>query len=412
MSTRDGVKKLSAARQFQIVRKSAKRYTPSIQIQSARAVMPKSDRHDQDPSPAAAAGEPTVAATRGRYAGGSRSVSIIDVARRANVSAGTVSRAISRPEMISKATRERVLQAVRDLGYVANGAARALVMRQSRTIGAIVPRTGMASYSTLVNALEAELASAGYTLLLSAPQFNDAREPAILNTLLERRVDAVALLGASQPKYVIDTLAAHQKPFVLMWEHKSRHGHSVGFDEYAAGELLVEHLYQLGHRQIGMISGYTQKRPRSARRKSGVRKALQTRGMTMAASADIETEHGFREGFDAMQSMLAEPARLHGVTAIVCAADYLAAGALSALSQAGVSVPGQLSVVGFNDNDFAAFLHPPLTTVRLPIREIGEQAGRYLAQCLKGENPPKPATLKVELIERASSGKARRKQAL
>ena len=75
-------------------------------------------------------------------------------------------------------------------------------------------------------------------------------------------------------------------------------------------------------------------------------------------------------------------------------------------------MPGQLSVVGFNDNDFAAFLHPPLTTVRLPIREIGEQAGRYLAQRLKGENPPKPATLKVELIERASSGKARRKQAL
>ena len=250
------------------------------------------------------------------------------------------------------------------------------------------------------------MARHGYTLLLSAPHFDDAREPDILNTLLERGVDAVAWLGTAQPRLLIARLEEQRKPFVLMWEHECRYGHTVGFDEFSAGELVVEHLWGLGHRRIGMISGITVGRPRSARRKAGVARALRARGAELAADAVVEVEHGFREGYEAMQAMLARPSHLRGVTAIVCAADYLAAGALSALDRAGIAVPAQMSVVSFNDNDFSAYLHPPLTTVHLPIREIGERAGRYLIESLSGASPARPPILRVELVVRQSSGRA------
>lgn len=337
----------------------------------------------------------------------SRPVSIVDVARLAGVSPGTVSRAISRPEMISQRTRDRVLRAADELGYVANVAARALVMRQSRTVGAIVPRTGMANYGQLVNALEAELARLGYTLLLAAPRQQDARESAVLQTLLEHRVDAVAILGANPPAEILATLEKHRKPFVLMWGHQSRHGDCIGYDEATAADVLIAHLHELGHRQVGLISGYTARRERSARRKQCILEALARHGMTLSERANTETEHGFREGFDAARAWLAEPARLTDVTAIVCSADYLAAGALSAFNQAGLQIPRDLSLASFNDNDFSAYLHPPLTTVRLPIREIGTQAARYLAERLAGQAPAAPSPLPVSLIVRSSTGKPR-----
>ncbi len=130
--------------------------------------------------------------------GAKRPASLADVAALAGVSSGTVSRALSRPDMISETTRARVLAAAERLGYVANGSARALAMRRTLTIGAIVPRFGTSSFPTMVQGLESTLAAEGYTLLLSAPEHSSAREPAILRTLLERGVDAVALLGAEQ----------------------------------------------------------------------------------------------------------------------------------------------------------------------------------------------------------------------
>lgn len=340
----------------------------------------------------------------GRTAHKGQAVSLDDVARLAGVSAGTVSRTLSRPEMISEATRERVHKAVQELGYVVNGAARALVLRQSRTIGAIVSRSGMASYSAMVTGLEETLAGQGYTLLLSAPDQDAAREPDILNTLIARGVDAMALLGGRQPGHVIDTLARHNIPYVLMWDHRSSQGHAIGFNEFEASRLVVSHLHELGHRTVAYIGGHTRQRPRSAKRKRGVLDSLKKFNMRLPDAALEETEHGFAEGFAAMQALLSEPGRLAGVTAVICGADYLAAGAMSALVQAGVSVPGQLSVVGFNDNDFAAYLNPALTTVSLPIRQIGMVSGCYLIDRLNGVVPEPAAALPVQLQVRGSTG--------
>ncbi len=331
-----------------------------------------------------------------------RSASLADVAALAGVSTGTVSRALSRPEMISEATRQRVLSAADRLGYVANGAARALAMRRTMTVGAIVPRFGGSSFPTMVQALETVLVARGYTLLLAAPEHGTVHATAILRTLLERGVDAVALLGAEQPSEVFAMLKSHRTPFVLMWARDSQQGYCVGFDERHAAALVIDHLADLGHRQVGFIGGHTANNERASARFGGLTRAIAKRGLVLREEALIETAYGFREGFDAMSKIIDAGSP---VTAIVCGNDYLAAGALSALDHRGVKVPETLSVVSFNDNDFAPFLHPPLTTIHLPIREIGAEAGTYLISQLQDSPTPVQAALGVELMVRDSTSR-------
>jgi LacI family transcriptional regulator len=191
----------------------------------------------------------------------------------------------------------------------------------------------------------------------------------------------------------------------MLWAQRSDHGPCIGFDEHEAAALLVDHLASLGHLSVGFIGGATRDNERARRRFRGLVEALVRHGMTLSPAASVETEYGFREGFDAMNLILARRAP---VTAIVCGNDYLAAGALSALHQAGIAVPGKLSIASFNDNDFAAYLHPALTTVRLPIAGIGIEAGRRLVEMLAG-NPVAPSmTLPVELVVRSSTGPVRK----
>jgi LacI family transcriptional regulator len=335
--------------------------------------------------------------------GATTAVSMADVAGLAGVSAGTVSRAMYRPEKISAATRERVMAAARQLGYVANGAARALAMRRTRTGGALVPRFGTSSFPTLVQAMESTLAAAGYTMLLSAPDHARAEDPALVRALLERGVDAVALLGAEQPPAVFSMLERSGIPFVLLWAQHSDHGTCIGFDEHAAAAEVVNHLQTLGHRRIAFIGGRTSDNERARRRLQGLQAAAAMHGVALPPDALIETEYGFEPGFRAMEDILHRDVR---VSAIVCGNDYLACGALSALSRRGIAVPEALSVASFNDNDFAAYLHPPLTTVRVPIREMGNEAALFLIASMDGKSPLAPSLLPVELIVRGSTGRA------
>ncbi len=323
-----------------------------------------------------------------------------DVARLAGVSTGTVSRVLSRPEMISAPTRARVQAAAQRLGYVANGAARALAMRRTQTVGALVPRFGTSSFPTLVQALESTLADNGYNLLLAAPDHARAQDPSIIRALLGRGVDAVAILGAEQPPEVLALLHAHRTPFIFLWAQESEYGPCVGFDEREAASLVVNHLADQGHARLGFIGGRTLDNERARRRFVGVFEAVAKRGLTLVSDGLIETEYGFREGFEAMQVLLQKRVE---VSAVVCGNDYLAAGALSALQVAGVQVPEGMAVASFNDNDFAAFTYPPLTTVRVPIREMGEQAALHLVARLAGRTPIPPPLLPVELVVRGST---------
>lgn len=334
---------------------------------------------------------------------GTRRSSLSDVAALARVSAGTVSRALSRPEMVQEATRVRIVKAVRQLGYVANGAARALSSQVTHTVGAIIPRFGNSSFAGMAQALERTLSQAGFTLLIAAPDHRHSNETEILRKILERGVDAVALLGAVHEPMTYSMLASHRVPFVLMWAHAVEALPCVGFDERGAAALVIDHLAALGHRRVGFIGGRSSENERARKRYQGVVAAIARHGMTLGEGVTIETDYGFREGHDAMSRILtASP----GVTAVVCGNDYLATGALAACDEAGVDVPRKLSIASFNDNEFAAYLRPPLTTVRLPIEQIGATAATYLIERLSGITPEHQIRLPIELIVRGSTAMA------
>lgn len=307
--------------------------------------------------------------------------SLADVAAMAGVSTGTVSRTLSRPEMISEETRDRVMQAVHKLGYVVNGAARALAMRRSHTIGAVILKFGSSNFAQVVEGLETEVAKKGYTLLLSAPVPDGKTEFTALAAMLGRGVDAIALLGFEGLEQTAEILARHPVPHAHLWGNPKSGGHCIGLDEAHNGQIVLNHIADLGHRDIGLIWGQTQGplRYRSRLRLQGVKAAAKKRGVRILPEACIYTEHGFEQGHQAAEQILARHAK---VTALLCASDYLAVGAMRGLQQNGVDVPRDVSVASFNDNNFSAYMNPPLTTLHIPIREIGMKAGHYLLGCL------------------------------
>ena len=327
--------------------------------------------------------------------------SLADVAAMAGVSTGTVSRTLSRPEMISEETRDRVMQAVNKLGYVVNGAARALAMRRSHTIGAVILKFGSSNFAQVVEGLESEVAKKGYTLLLSAPVPDGRTEFTALSAMLARGVDAIALLGFEGLEQTNEILARYPIPHAHLWGDPKGGGHCIGLNESLNGRMVLEHLAELGHRDVGLIWGQTQGplRYRSRLRLQGVKAAAKKHGVNIVPDACIYTEHGFEQGRQAAKQLLA--ARTDA-TAILCASDYLAVGAVRGLEESGVRVPRDMSVASFNDNDFAAYVNPPLTTLHIPIREVGMKAGHYLLSQLGEDMGSDPHLLEVQLKIRES----------
>ncbi|QIL78601.1 LacI family transcriptional regulator [Diaphorobacter sp. HDW4A] len=329
--------------------------------------------------------------------------SLADVATMAGVSTGTVSRTLSRPEMISEETRDRVMLAVRQLGYVVNGAARTLAMRRSHTIGAVILKFGSSNFAQVVEGLESEVAKKGYTLLLSAPVPDGKTEFAALAAMLARGVDAIALLGFEGLEEASGILSRYPAlPHAHLWGNPQSGGHCIGLDEAHNGHIALDHVADLGHREIGLIWGQVlgPLRYRSRHRMQGVKAAAKKRGVRIINAACVHTEHGFEQGRTAAEQILAAHT---GVTALLCASDYLAVGAIRGLQQNGVRVPEDISVVSFNDNDFSAYMNPPLTTVHLPIREVGMKAAHYLLSSLGEDMGEDAYVLEASLKVRGSS---------
>jgi len=335
----------------------------------------------------------------------SKYVSIKDVAKITGLSPGTVSRALSRPEMVKEVTRKRILDTVSQLGYVTNGVARALVNSKSYTVGAVIPRFGSATFSTMLQTLESSLEKGGYRLLLSMPEISRVNEPSNIRTLIESGIDALVLLGALHPPETLAIIQNRNIPVVTMWSAVPGPLPGVHVDEQAGAFLIINHLASLGHQKIAFISGVTQNNERAAQRLRGIQLAVIANRMTLDEANIIETRYGFEEGFKAALALVD---RSHDITAIVCGNDYLATGALSALKSRGIRVPQDISVTGINDNDYAAYLNPSLTTISIPFEQIGQTAAKYLIEVLKGNHTPNVETHELKLVVRESTGQVRK----
>jgi LacI family transcriptional regulator len=323
-----------------------------------------------------------------------------DVARAARVSTATVSRCLNAPAQVREATRLRVQQAIDSLGYTPHFGGRALASNRTDTVGVVIPTMENAIFARGVQAMEETLAAAGVTLLIATSAYDPAREARQIAALLGRGVDGLILIGEARPVETYALLRSRGAPYVLAWTIKGEREHPcVGFDNRAAAHEMARHVLDLGHREIAMIAGVTQWNDRAAERVAGVRDALAAAGLPAPASRFVEAPYALQAGAAAFEALLdAEP----GITAVLCGNDVLAAGALMAARRLGLTVPADVSVVGFDDIDLAELVAPGLTTVHVPHRRMGAAAAEALLHMRDGRPPGALPRLETQVVDRAS----------
>jgi len=329
-----------------------------------------------------------------------RKIKLLDVARDAGVSPATVSRAMAQPELLSASTLERVRRSALKLGYLPDGAARALASGRSMTVGAIVPTLDSAVFARMLQALQTNLARHRYQLLVASHEGSSAAETQALRTLLGRGVDGIVLVGAEHDDEATALLASSDRPVVLTFCRDPAFP-SVTIDNELAGRLAARHLLDLGHRRIGMITGPLMFNDRQRLRLAGVRAELRTAGLPLPNSMTTEqalTRAGGRSGCAALLEASDPP------TAFVGGIDLIALGCIAELQARGLNVPRDVSVVGIDGLEMSAHLSPSLSAVHLPIARIGQVAAESLTARLCNEPFEDHVELGVELIARRSTG--------
>ena len=323
-----------------------------------------------------------------------------DVARLAGVSNQTVSRVINGQDNLRPATRERVEQAIRQLGYRPNPAARALVTKRSATIGVIGSKSGYWGPSTVHRTIQAAGREAGY--FVSSVNLQSLRRAELVDAidhLRDQGVEGIVLISATDEALDVARAQEHLGIPVVVVEGDAAKTHwTVGVDQVAGAELGTRHLIDLGHTDIVHLAGplsWTEARGRLL----GWQKAMYAAGLR--PGQHLTGDWSARSGFEAGR----EIAEREDVTAVFCANDQMALGLMRALSEAGRTVPDGprgVSVVGFDDIPEAAYLIPPLTTVRQDFQAVGHRAIEILRAAL-GHTPAPEGLISPELVVRASS---------
>lgn len=324
-----------------------------------------------------------------------------DVALAAGVSTATVSRVINASGPVRAALREKVEAAIAALGYVPNAGARAMMLRRSGTVGAIFPTVDNAIFAKAIDALQRRLAEAGLQLLLATSDYAPEIEARQAASLLTAGVDALVLCGTGQQEPLLQRLRQRGVPVVHVMSWPAPAGLvAVGFDNRRAMGQVVRYLLDLGHDRIAMLAGVTRDNDRAAARVAGVRDALQAAGLDLPPHRLVERPYGLGPARDGLRVLLqAAPAP----TAIVCGNDVLAFGGLLEAQKLGVEVPGQLSIVGFDDLELAAHVQPPLTTVRVPAEALWRRAAERVIGALRGDPPAGESEFEVALVVRGST---------
>lgn len=327
------------------------------------------------------------------------SVRLTDVARRAGVSPATVSRVLSRPELVSPAAREAVMQAVSATGYRMNLAARNLRKQRTGAVVALVPNLGNPFFAKILSGMGQELNAAGFDLLVGDTMDDGGRHRALDRFLDPSRADGIILLDGQVTQ--ADLAAMPLAPPMVMaceWIEGSAVPRVV-LDNALGTELAVRHLIGLGHRRIGWIGGPPGNVLHKARMDGLARVMDAVPGcVTHGYAGDFSLQAGTR----AAQAWLEEPAAGRP-TAVVAFSDESAAGFMGEVQRHGLDVPGDISVVGFDGIDWVAHLPTPLTTIRQPKRDIGRAAARSLIRRIAGEPIALCEVLTPDLVLRAST---------
>ena len=311
--------------------------------------------------------------------------SIRDVAERAEVSVGTVSNVLNRPEVVSAGTRERVLAAIEALGFVRNESARQLRAGHSRTIGLVVLDIANPFFTDVARGVEDAVNAEGLAVILCNSDDRPEKEAAYLDVLAEQRVQGV-LITPTADTAALDMLRLRGIPVVLLDRQAADPGQcSVAVDDVQGGRLAADHLIERGHRRIAFVGG-SSGLPQVQERHDGVEQVV----LAAAGSEDALVVYSpsaltVAGGREAAEQIIGLPAARRP-TAAICANDLMALGMLQEMVRHGVHVPDDFAIVGYDDIDFAAAAAVPLTSVRKPRQELGRRAAELLLDEVRNDD--------------------------
>jgi LacI family transcriptional regulator len=304
-----------------------------------------------------------------------RRPTIRDVARAAGVSTATVSHVLNRPELVAAATRERVQGVIDELGFVRNSTARRLSDGRSLTVGVVVQDGRDPFFVDVARGVEDAVADVGYVTILCDSASSPEREQQHLRRLEEQRPEGLVIspVGLGEPS--LSRLHAGGAAIVQLYRHSRRRDRcSLAVDDVAGGRLAAQHLLDLGHRRVALVSPPLTGQ-NAVDRRDGFLAALAEAGRGVGRGLDVETGTAAADGAQATGRLLDRARR---PTAVFCSSDLLAVGALRAAIDRRLAVPGELAIVGFDDLQFAAHSPVPLTSIHQPTYEIGRRAGELL----------------------------------
>ncbi len=336
---------------------------------------------------------------------------ISDVAKRAGVSAMTVSRVVNGTGYTSAGTRARVEAAIDELGYVPNALARQLRSKRTKSIALLVADISNPFFTTIARGVEDYFVSHGYSVMFCNTDEDAAEEEQYLKMLIERQIDGVLLVPARSSGESFELLESHDVPVVVIDRRVAvRDVDSVRCDSEAGAHALVQHLVELGHRRIAVLTG-SPAISTSVDRVAGCRRALDEAGLALR---DERIHYG---GFNFGKSNQADGHRMAGElldagpppTAVFCANNFIAFGAIRALRERGLSVPEDVSVVAFDDLPEEWVSEPFLTCAAQPASEIGQRAAELVLGQIHGTREPtgEAVVLPFDLIIRRSTAPPR-----
>ncbi len=329
---------------------------------------------------------------------------IHDVARRARVSASTVSHVVNGTRYVSEATRARVEGAIRALGFRPNALARSLRRGKSHTLGLILPDSANPFFAEIGRELQTSAFEAGFSVVLCNTENDREKERLYLNVLVRNQVDGILLVATDDRSDFLEAMIGSELPLVTLDREATRPGlDSVIADHLSGGLLATRHLLALGHRRIACLAGPA-RLSSSAQRLAGYRKALAGAGVR---PLDELVHHG---DFHPESGWAAARRLLRGArppTAVFACNDLMAIGVLRAADELGRRVPEDLAVVGYDDIELSRYTIPPLSTVAQPKQEMAREALRLMARRIEaGPLRPQQRRLPVSLVVRQTCGGA------
>jgi DNA-binding LacI/PurR family transcriptional regulator len=329
-------------------------------------------------------------------------ITIGDVAKRAGVGRGTVSRVLNNRPNVDPETRARVQAVIDELDFVPSTAARRLSLGRSQTVAVVVPFLTRPSTVERLRGIEAGLVAAGLDMMAMNVESASRRDAILRDIARPERIDGLILVSIAPHEEELARITATGLPVILVDAHHRRLPRVVT-DDVGGGRIAAQHLLGLGHRRLGFVGDVP--RPgfgfaSSRLRLRGVEQALRAEGIALRAADIGLAEHGRAPARASAEAILSRPDR---PTAIVAASDTEAMGVLQAAAELGLAVPGDLSVTGYDDIEAADFLG--LTTVRQPLFETGERAVRRLVDRIAGgDDGPLRDVLPVRLVQRRTTG--------